>query len=103
MVSVADRVPLKLAEIAADVMEPTPAVATEKLAAVAPPSTVTVAGISAATLSLESVTTAPLAGAGLLIVTVPVDDEPPRTLPGLTETPESTGGLRVKMAVLVPL
>ena len=58
-------------------------VVTLKLPVVAPAATVTLAGTTAAELSLASVITTPPAGAGPLIVTVPVDPVPPWTLVGL--------------------
>jgi hypothetical protein len=57
----------------------------ENEAAVAPPATVTLAGtLTTAGFALESVTTVPPAGAAPLRVTLPVDDAPPVTVPGLT-------------------
>ena len=67
----------------ATVDEPTGFVVTLKVAVVAPAATVTLAGTMAADLSLASVITTPPAGAGPLIVTVPVDPVPPWTLVGL--------------------
>jgi len=60
---------------------------------VAPAGIVTLAGTVAALESLESVIDAPPAGAAALNVTVPVDEVPPATLPGLSDTAESVGPL----------
>src|SRR3990172_1574683 len=87
----------------AEVKAPTAMVLTGKLAVVAPAATVTLAGTVAAALLLDSATSAPPAGAALLSVTVPVEDSPPVTLAGLTETAESTGGLIVRVVFCVPL
>ena len=87
----------------AEVKAPTAMVLTGKLAVVAPAATVTLAGTVAAALLLDSATSAPPAGAALLSVTVPVEDSPPFTLAGLTETAESTGGLIVRVVFCVPL
>jgi hypothetical protein len=62
------------------------------VALLAPAATVTLAGTLAAALSLVSVTWAPLAGAGPLSVTVPVEDcAPPVTLVGFSVSEESVG------------
>jgi hypothetical protein len=87
----------------ADVSEPTAVVLTEKVAVVAPAATVTLPATVAAALSLDSVTEAPPAGAGLLSVTVPVEEFPPKTVVGFNETDETAGGLIVRVAVCVPL
>jgi hypothetical protein len=62
-------------------------------ALVAPAATITLEGaLAAAVLLLESVTTAPPAGAGPLSVTVPVEDcTPPTTLVGFSASEESVG------------
>ena len=69
-------------------------VLTVKVALVAPAATVTLEGaLAAVALLLESVTTAPPAGAAPLSVTVPVEDcTPPTTLVGFSETDERVGG-----------
>ena len=61
------------------------------VALVAPAATVTLAGtLAALVLLLESATTAPLAGAAPLSVTVPVEDcVPPTTVAGLSVSEES--------------
>jgi hypothetical protein len=65
----------------------TAVVVTENVAVVAPWATVTLAGTDAFALLLESVTTAPPAGAAASSVTVAVAlPIPPTTLVGLTET-----------------
>jgi hypothetical protein len=66
------------------VVEPTVVVLTVKFAEVALAGTVTELGTVAAGLALDSVTTAPLAGAGPVRLTVPVADWPPVTLDGAT-------------------
>jgi hypothetical protein len=103
MVSPVAIVPPKFAEIVTEVMAPTPTVETAKFAVVAPAATVALAGTVAAPLLLDSVTTAPPAGAGPFKVTVTVGEDPPSTLAGATDTEESTGGLIVRLAVCGPL
>ena len=102
MASVAVWVPPKLPVMIAEVKVLTAVVVTGKVVVVAPAATVTLAGTVAMVLSLDSVTTAPPAGAGLLKVTVPVEELPPVTLVGLKVRFESTGGLMVSVAVCVP-
>jgi hypothetical protein len=64
-------------------------VLTVKVALIAPAATVTLEGTAAAVvLLLESVTCAPPAGAGPLSVAVPVEEFPPVTLVGLSESEE---------------
>ena len=65
----------------------TAVVVTVNVAVVAPAVTVTEAGTVAEALSEARFTTVPPAGAAELIVTVPVEDVPPITDVGLTETP----------------
>lgn len=66
-------------------------VLTENVALVAPAATVTLDGTVPAVLLLERFTMAPPLGAAPLSVTVPVEEEPPFTLPGLSVTDDSTG------------
>jgi hypothetical protein len=67
-------------------------VLTVKVAVVAPAEMVTLAGtVATAVLLLESETVAPPYGAAPLRVIVPVDDDPPLTLLGLTVTEDSVG------------
>src|SRR2546422_1062981 len=64
-------------------------VLTVNVALVAPAATVTLEGtLAAAVLLLESVTCAPPAGADPLSVTVPVEEFPPVTLVGFSESEE---------------
>jgi hypothetical protein len=77
-------------------------VVTVNVAVVAFAATVTLAGTCAAkVLLLDKVTTAPLAGAGPLSATVPVEDVPPITVLGLKVTVLTTGAVTVNNAVLV--
>jgi hypothetical protein len=64
---------------------------TVNVALVAPAATVTLVGTLAAPLSLESTTCAPPLGADPLRVTVPIEEDPPVTLVGLSVTEESVG------------
>jgi len=66
-------------------------VLTVKFALVAPAATVTLAGTVAAEALLERETRAPLPGAGPLRVTVPVEEDPPVILVGLSATEDSVG------------
>jgi hypothetical protein len=71
-------------------------VVTVNAALVVPATTVTLDGtLAAAVLLLESATVAPPAGAGPLSVTVPVEELPPVTLVGFSESEEreSVGGV----------
>ena len=61
----------------ASVDDATGLVVTPKVPVVAPAATVTVAGTTAAALSLANAITTPPIGAAPLIVTVPVDPVPP--------------------------
>ncbi len=85
----------------------TDVVAIANVALVAPAGTVTLAGTVAALELSESDTDAPPAGAAALNDTVPVDELPPTTLVGLSDTPESVGpvpppdGLSVSVALFV--
>jgi len=92
----------------ADVDAVTDVVVTVNVAVVAPAGTVTLAGVAAALELSESDTAAPPAGAAALSVTVPVDELPPTTVDGLSETAESAGpvapcGLIVSVALRVAL
>jgi hypothetical protein len=103
MVKVAVCGPLKLPVIVAVVVVPTATVPTVNVAVSAPPGTVTLLGTVAAAWSLDRVTTAPPAGAGLLRVTVPVEGLPPTNAAGLSDTDESVGGLIVRVPASDPL
>jgi hypothetical protein len=78
---------------------------TVNVALVAPAATVTLVGTVAAAALLARLTTAPLLGAGPLRVTVPVEEEPPVTLLGLSVIEERVGdvpaGVTVSVAVLL--
>jgi hypothetical protein len=95
---------LKVAVMVTGVFEATGSVVAVKVAVVAPAATVTDAGTWAAAVLLElRVTTAPPAGAGLSSVTVPVEGLPPWTEVGSNATDARTGGVTVKVAVLLTL
>jgi len=68
-----------------------------------PAATVTVAGTVTDGLSSARVTTAPPVGAGALNVTVPVEELPPTTLVGFSDTADraAAAGLTVSTAVLL--
>ena len=104
-VKVADLVvPLNSPEMLDVVLAATGVVVTVNVPLVAPAATVTLAGtVAAAVLLLPSVTTAPPVGAALLNVTVPVEEAPPVTLAGLTDTEETVGAFTVSVAPCVPL
>ena len=96
----------KIAVIVTEVLLATGLVMMVNVAVVAPAATVTLAGTcAAAVLLLDSVTTAPPAGAGPVNLTVPVDEIPPTTEVGLTvrplPLPLSVGAVTVKPDVLV--
>lgn len=70
------------------------------VAEVDPPATVTDVGTDAAAVLLDvSVTGIPPEGAGLPSVTVPVEGVPALTDVGFKETPDTTGGAIVRVAV----
>ena len=76
------------------------------VALVAPAGIVTLAGTVAALELSESETAAPPAGAAALKVTVPVEELPPTTLVGFSDTVDSVGpvvpdGLSVSVALFV--
>jgi hypothetical protein len=99
--------PPKTAEMVDGVDAATDVVVIVKVALVTPAGTVTVAGTVVALELAESDTDAPLAGAAALNVTVPVEELPPATLGGLSESAESVttgggaGGLIVSVALCV--
>ena len=75
---------------------------TANVALVAPPATVTLAGIFAADgLSLLREITTPPTGAGPFSVTVPMEPFPPATVEGLRERDDSEGRFTVRLADLV--
>lgn len=85
--------------IVTDVEADTPDVATVNVAVVAPPETGTLAGGVAPALLEPRLTESPPVGAGLLNVTIPVDELPPTTELGARVTLVSVGGVIVRVAV----
>jgi hypothetical protein len=95
---------LEVAEIVTAVLVATGLVLIVKATVVAPAATVTLAGtVAAAVLLLLSVTTAPPVAAAPFRVTVPVDEAPPVTDPGLKPRELGAGALTVRVAVAVVL
>ncbi len=82
----------------AEVGTATPLVVIVNEAAVCPAGTVMLVGTIAAVLLLDKATTAPPAGAGMASVTVPVVGQPPSTLDGLIDRPESAGSMERVLA-----
>lgn len=76
-------------------------VLTVKVANLSPGLTFTVAGTVAKCRSLESFTDIPLAGAGPLSATVPVEEAPPLTVVGLRLKAMRVGGVTVSVVVFV--
>ena len=64
-------------------------VVTVNVPVVAPAATVAVAGTVADAVSDETLTVKPPVGAGPLIVTVPVDGDPPETVVGLSASADT--------------
>jgi hypothetical protein len=96
--------PALTAEMVADVVLATTVVVTVKVALLAPPATVTLAGTVTPDELELSVTTRPPLGAGPLKVTVPWEVVPPATLVGFSESVFkmlTTCGFTVRVAVLV--
>jgi hypothetical protein len=84
------------------VFDDTTLVVTVNVAVVALASTVTLAGTcAAAVLLLDRVTIAPLADAGPVNVTVPIEFVPPTTDAGFSVIDPTAGALTVKFAVCV--
>jgi hypothetical protein len=95
--------PPEEAEMLTAVEAATGLVATAKVALVPPAAMVTLPGTEAAALLAESGTTAPPAGAGPSIITVPVTEVPPVTLPWLRLSAETRGGTTVtELACVAP-
>jgi hypothetical protein len=88
-------VPFRTADIVATVVVVTGAVWTVNVAVVAPPVIVTLAGTEAADKLEESAILSPPAGAALVIVTVPVEFNPPTTEAGFTMTDSKSGARTV--------
>ena len=74
---------------------------TVKVPVVAPAATVTLAGVVVEALLSNKVTETPPAGAGPVMVTVPVELFPPIKLAGLMDTDAGAVGLMVRVAVFV--
>ncbi|HZN79285.1 MAG TPA: hypothetical protein VFC01_06300 [Mycobacterium sp.] len=90
----------------AEVETVTEDVVTVNVRLVAPEATVTLAGTLTALELSDSDTTAPPAGAAALKVTVPVEELPPATLVGLSDsvervTPGDPDGVSVSVALCV--
>ncbi len=101
-VSVWERVTPYIPETVTGVEVPTVPVATVNVVEVVPAATVTLDGtVAAVVLLLVNVTTAPPLGAPPLRVTVPIDDDPPATLFGLSVSEERVGGFIVSVPVRV--
>ena len=81
----------------------TPLVVTIKVAVVLPVSKFRVAGTDAYELLLDSVTEIPPTGAGAFRATVAVEEAPPVTDAGFSDTEESATGVIVSVAVLLTL
>jgi hypothetical protein len=95
--------PPKEAEISNITVAATGFVAIEKVTALPPAGTVTLAGtVAAAVLALESVTAAPAAGAGADNVTVPVAGSPPTTSFGSSEIAAAATGTRSEVVRRAP-
>ena len=90
-------VPADVAVIVAEVFEFTAMVVTVNGTVEAPAGTVTDASTVAFVLLEESVTTVPPGPAFPLSVTVPVDEVPPVTVVGLSDSPDSVAGVIVKV------
>lgn len=87
-----------------EVLLATGIVVTVKVAVLVFSATVTLTGtVAADVLLLDSVTTAPPAGAGPFSVSVPVDEPPPLTEVGLSATEVRFAAVTVNVAVLVTL
>lgn len=91
------RVPVMFTEV----LEATGLVVIVKVAVLAFAGTVTLVGTCATAALLDKVTTVPLAGAGPVNVTVPVEEVPPMTALGLRLTELRVAALTVNVAVLV--
>ena len=96
-------VPFNVPDSVVDVFAATAVVPIVKVPVVAPAAIVAVAGMVTVAPDWPRVTVRPPVGAGLLMVTVPVALVPPRTGFGLAEIAVITGGVMVKVAVLLPL
>jgi len=97
---------LYVAVIVTEVLDATDWVVTLKVAVLLPAATVTEAGTLVDALLLDRETEIPPVGAVALKVTVPIEDAPPTTLVGFSETEERVGladGVTVSAAVLLTL
>ena len=77
------------------VVEVTGVVVTVKFAVVLPAATVTLAGTVAEGLVLDNATVMPSIGAGVFRVTVPVEELPPVTEAGLSDSEDKPGTGRI--------
>ena len=91
--------PPAVAVMVAGVEDETGVVAIVKVAVVAPPATVTLAGGAALPLLEASITTVPPGGDVALSVTVPIDELPPTTEEGATERLPAPAAVIVSVAV----
>jgi hypothetical protein len=90
-----------VAEMVANAIDRTGLVATEKVAEEAPEGTVTLTGtVATVVLLLDSPTTVPPAGDGLLSVTVAVDDVPPITEVGFSASDDGVGGKTLTLRIV---
>lgn len=91
IVNTALALPLLEAVIVAEVVDPTRDVLTGKVALVCPAGMTMLPGGVAEALLLEKNTPRPPEGAAMLSVTVPVEELPPRSEDGLSESEETPG------------
>jgi hypothetical protein len=102
-VSAAVRVVPSVPLIVDDVDDPTASVVTVNVRLVEPAETVTLDGtVAADVLLLDSATTLPPDGAAPDSVTVPVDDVPPDTLVGFSDSDERVGPLALPGSTVRP-
>ena len=100
---VADTVTIVDGVIAADVTVNVPAVLPPGIVAQRQTGSVTGDGPAGTTLVMLKETNTPPDGAGWLIVTVPVDEDPPTTFAGMKLTRSTGGGSTVSITVAEPV